>query len=104
MLAGRVSHASSRALDERVSGLLGAGHTRLVMDFSGVDYVSSAGLQVVGRAAAAAEAAGGALVVTGLSDPVRLAFDLAGTLAALACEASREEAVARARRNSSRND
>jgi anti-anti-sigma factor len=104
VLAGRVAHASSRALDEQVSGLLGAGNTRLVMDFSGVDYVSSAGLQVVGRAAASAKAAGGALVVTGLSDPVRLAFDLAGTLAAVAIEDSRESAIERAIRQAGRDD
>jgi anti-anti-sigma factor len=96
VLAGRVAHASSRALDERISRLLHAGNVRLVMDFTGVDYVSSAGLDVVGRAAASAEAAGGALIVTGLSDPVRMVFDLAGVLASVACAESREEAIARA--------
>lgn len=97
MLAGRVAHASSQALDERISRLLDAGNVRLVMDFAGVDYVSSAGLDVVGRAAASAGAAGGALVVTGLSEPVRMVFDLAGVLASVACAESREEAIDRAR-------
>ena len=67
------------------------------MDFSGVDYVSSAGLEVIARASASAGAAGGALVLTGLSDAVRMVFDLAGMLTSVASAPSREEAIERAR-------
>lgn len=104
VLAGRASHASSRILDEQISRVLASGRTRLVLDLAGVDYISSAGLKVVGRAAASAGAAGGVLVVTGLSEPVRMAFDLAGVLATVASAPSREEAIDRARGNSRGND
>ena len=98
VLAGRLAHASSRTLDEQISRLLGTGNARLVIDFAAVDYVSSGGLEVVGRAAAAAAAAGGTLVISGLSDSVRMVFELSGMLPAVATEESREAAIERARR------
>ncbi len=101
-LAGRVGHASGPVLAETLTRLLEIGNPCLVVDFTGVDYISSAGLEVLERAAATAAAAGGALIVTGVSDPVRMAFDLAGILSTLPSEPSRAQAIARARDAGSR--
>jgi len=97
-----VGHASGPVLAETLTRLLDAGKPRLVVDFTAVDYISSAGLEVLERTAATAGAAGGALVVTGLSDPVRMAFDLAGILSTMASEPSKPQAIARARDAGSR--
>ena len=71
------------------------------MDMAGVDYVSSSGLQILGTAARSQTADGGALVLCCLSEPVRIAIELAGMLDALAIEPSREEAAKRLHRQRS---
>jgi len=67
----------------------------LVVDISGVDYLSSPGLALLETLAADAAAAGQALVVCGFTDPVRIALDLSGLSATLPCAATLDEAVGR---------
>lgn len=43
-LKGRLTVGESNALRERVSALLQAGHVRMVMDLTSVDYIDSTGL------------------------------------------------------------
>jgi len=73
----------------------------MVLDMSGVDYVSSSGLQVLAAAATSLPAARGGLVLCCLSEPVRIAIELAGILDAFAIELSREEAANRVHRQRS---
>jgi anti-anti-sigma factor len=63
------------------------------VDFSGVEYISSAGLRVL--LVAAKRMGGGGLVLCALTEPVRQVFDLAGFLPLFAVEASRDGALAR---------
>jgi anti-sigma B factor antagonist len=98
-LAGRVSAASAGLLTDAVSRAFARGD-RLVVDFSGVDYLSSAGLRALDAAAGDGVGNGGhpgRLVLCGVLEPVRIALDLAGLLPRLQVEPSREQAVARAR-------
>jgi len=67
---------------------------RLVLDFTLVDYISSAGLEVIATAASQFAAADGVLVLASVGEPVRIALDLAGLLERLLFEPSRERAVA----------
>jgi anti-anti-sigma regulatory factor len=60
-----------------------------------VDYLSSAGLGALKAGVAAVAAAGAALAVTGLEEPVRLALELDGILDALRIEPTRDAAIAR---------
>ena len=64
----------ARALDEVVD----AGHCRLLVDVSGVDYLSSSGLAVIERTAARLKDSGGVLVLCGLQEPVRVSFEVSG--------------------------
>lgn len=68
----------------------------LVLDLSGVDYISSQGLRAVAHASKRLAEQGRAFVVCGLRDAVSVAFTLAGLATTLAIEASREPAVERA--------
>jgi anti-anti-sigma factor len=68
-----------------------------VIDFEHVDYVSSAGLRVIQDAAIRSANQSGLLVLASLCEPVRVALDLGGVLARVLVEASRTEAVARAK-------
>jgi anti-anti-sigma factor len=96
-LSGRVSHQTSpqlgTALSEALDSLGG-----VVVDLSGVDYISSAGLKAIQHASKRMAERDRVFVVCGLREVLNVAFTLAGLAATLAIEPSRELAVARAGR------
>ena len=94
---GRLGTASSGDLIGAVVGAIESGDRRLLIDLTGVDYVSSAGLLALDAASGRMHVAGGALVLCGLSEPVRLALELSGLLPHFVVDASREEGLARLR-------
>jgi len=94
-LAGRLGAESAVRLEASVADAVGRGKARLVIDLTGVDYVSSAGLRVLGEAAGRCTGARGALALCGLVAAVRMAADLGGLAAQVPIEPSRDLAVAR---------
>jgi anti-sigma B factor antagonist len=94
-LAGRLGAESAARLEAVVVEAIGRGDVRLVIDLAGVDYVSSAGLTVLGKAAELCVGARGALVLCGLVDAVRMAADLGGLTAQIPIEPSQELATVR---------
>ena len=93
-LSGRVGQRSAPQLAAAIGRLLDRPAPRLVLDFTLVDYISSAGLEVIATAASQFAAADGVLVLASVGEPVRIALDLAGLLERLLFEPSRERAVA----------
>jgi len=87
--------ASSGGLIEAVVRAIDAGGRKVIIDLSKVDYVSSAGLLALDAASGRMHAAGGSLMLCGLTEPVRLALDLSGLLPHFSVESSRDVAVAR---------
>lgn len=63
---------------------------RLLVDLGQVSYISSAGLSALDVVLKELDARGGTLAVCAVTDPVRLAFDLAGMLDQLNPQPSRE--------------
>jgi anti-anti-sigma factor len=92
---GRVESASSGELERLVVSRIDAGETRLVLDLSGVDYISSAGLRVLLMAAKRLKEPRGRLVLCGMGPSVRTVLELAGFLPLFAVATSRDEALAR---------
>lgn len=94
-LTGRISHASAglfrRTLDEAIQR--GAAH--LVIDLGGVDYLSSSALPILQDVHTRLAAIGGALVLCGLTETVRIVLDLSGLLPQLAVEPSVDVAITR---------
>lgn len=78
VVSGRISAASSTRLRAALTEELEAGHAQMLVSLDAVDYMSSAGLLILRDVAAQARARGTTFVLTGLSEPVRLAFELAG--------------------------
>lgn len=93
--AGRVDSTTSAALDAHLVALGRAGERRLVIDFSSVDYISSAGLRVMLALAKRTRDTGGQLALAALGDSVRQVFELAGFLPLFAVDATRDAAVDR---------
>jgi anti-sigma B factor antagonist len=95
---GRVSHRTAADLERALAAASESTDRGVVVDFSGVDYISSAGLRALERASAHLTAAGRRLVVCALQDPVRAALTLAGLEAQIPTEPSRDLAQARVQR------
>ena len=76
-MAGRLDSATSPAVESALVTLLESGENRVVLDLSAVDYVSSAGLRVLLKAAKHLSGRG-ALVLCGLQPPVQQLLQLAG--------------------------
>jgi len=92
---GRVDSVSSGELERLVVSRIAAGDKRLVLDLSGVEYISSAGLRVLLMAAKRLREPPGALVLCGMGPSVRTVLELAGFLPLFSVEARREQALAR---------
>jgi anti-anti-sigma factor len=77
--AGRIDHASAEAFAAALKPHLDrckAGADALIVDMSGVDYISSVGLRALMVAAKQAEAQAGRIAVAALSPMVREVFEI----------------------------
>ena len=93
--AGRLGTLSSGELIEALVSAIKDGGRLVLVDLAAVDYISSAGLLALDAVSGRVQAAGGTLVLCGLVEPVRLAFDLAGLLPHFAIAPSRDLVIAR---------
>ena len=91
--AGRIDTTTVGALEQRLSALLAAPRPRVVIDLSGVDYISSAGLRVLLVAARRVQQSGGQLALCAMGDAVRQVFQLAGFVPLFTIRQTRAEAV-----------
>jgi anti-sigma B factor antagonist len=93
VVRGRLGVAGATGLGAALTDELALGQTPILIDLEGVDYMSSAGLLVLQRAATTARDRDIRLALCSLPEPVRLAFDLAALLGEFRIEASREAGV-----------
>ena len=93
---GRIDSATAPALGERLGGVLASSISALVLDLSGLEYISSAGFRVLLVANRQAQTSGVPLHLCCLPDKVRQLFELAGFLELFPIHAQIDEAVAAA--------
>jgi anti-anti-sigma factor len=93
--AGRLDSNTSEEFHTFLTKRLDAGASRLVVDMSATDYVSSAGLRIFLLAAKKLKDRDGRLALAGLNSSVKQVFSLSGLLAIFAVEPDAERAVAR---------
>ncbi|MEG1767079.1 MAG: STAS domain-containing protein [Comamonas sp.] len=92
---GRLDSSSSPELERLLTEQLDNGCTRLVLDFSRLEYISSAGLRVVLLAGKKLRASQGRMVLVGLQDMVREVFDMSGFLTLFAVTDTLDEGIAK---------
>lgn len=92
--AGRIDSTTATEFERHLIACVTRGDRRLVVDLTGVDYISSAGLRVLLIAARRVQETGGRLGLCGLGDAVRHVFQLAGFLPLFAIRQTRDDAVA----------
>lgn len=93
---GRLDSTTSPILGERLTAVLEAARSRVVVDFSQLDYISSAGFRVLLQAAKRADENAAKLVLCGVSGKARQLFDLGGFLDLFSITATRDEGIAAA--------
>jgi stage II sporulation protein AA (anti-sigma F factor antagonist) len=93
---GRLDSNNAAAVETEILGHVSGGENRLVLDFSGLEYISSAGLRVVLVVAKRLKQAGGTLVLCALPAHIREVFEISGFLSILQATDTRAEALAAA--------
>jgi anti-anti-sigma factor len=78
--AGRIDTTTAPALEGHLNALFAGGDRRVVVDFSRVEYISSAGLRVMLIAARRMKESNGRLALCAFPESVRQVFQLAGFL------------------------
>lgn len=94
-LQGQINSANAAAIEAQVLALVDGGTKNLILDFAGLDYISSAGLRMVLVVAKRLKQESGLLVLCGMQSHVREVFDISGFLAILNVEPTRSEALTR---------
>jgi anti-anti-sigma factor len=90
---GRLDSMTSPMLGERLTAMLAAARARVLVDFSQLEYISSAGFRILLQAAKRADQNAAKLVLCGVSGKVRQLFDLGGFLDLFSITATRDEGI-----------
>ncbi len=92
-LAGSLDSGTSPQAQQAIDAIIAGGARTLAVDFSALDYISSAGLRVLLSTAKQLSAKGGALRTFGLNDTIREVFDISGFSTILAVFPGEAEAL-----------
>ena len=92
---GRIDATNSATLDEAFRRSVDAGAHDLLVDLTGTEYVSSAGLRAFLSVAKRLRDLRGRLVLCGMGDSVRQVFQLAGFMPLFTVDPTREAGLAR---------
>jgi anti-sigma B factor antagonist len=90
----RIDSGTASSFEAQCMALIGDGANKVVIDFSEVDYVSSAGLRALLIAAKKAKSLGGALTLCGLRGNVEKVLAVSGFDTLLGVHAGVQEAAA----------
>jgi anti-anti-sigma factor len=93
--SGRIDTTTSGAVEEAIRQTVDGGTRDLVVDFTDVEYISSAGLRVFLLLAKRMRDLQGRIVLCGMPGPVRQVFRLAGFMPLFVVEPSRDAALAK---------
>lgn len=91
-IAGNLDSTTSPEAQKALDAVL-AGASTVALDFSALDYISSAGLRVLLGAVKQLRASGGTLRIFGLNQSVREVFEISGFSTILAVYQSEAEAL-----------
>ena len=93
-LEGRLDSNTSETLAQQLNATMDTGQHNLIVDFSQLAYISSAGLRVLLMAAKRVKRENGALILCGMQDHIREVFAISGFLQILTVTATQQEAEA----------
>ena len=94
-LQGQINSTNAASTETEILALINPENKNLLLDFSALDYISSAGLRLVLVVAKRLKQDGGQLVLCSMQPHIREVFDISGFLAILNVVETRSEALAR---------
>ncbi len=77
-LKGRLDTETTQGFQDKVSARIDGGDTRIAVDMSALDYISSVGLRSFLFAAKKIKPLGGKLALAGMQPHIKEVFDIAG--------------------------
>ena len=89
----RVDTNTSPAVEKFIWENIGTGDGKIVIDFSQVDYISSAGLRVLLKTAKYMKKGGGKLGLCKLNDQIKEVLDLSGFMGIIGCHDSVDSCI-----------
>jgi len=92
-LKGNLNVITANCLEEKFATLIDKGERQLVVDFSQLDYISSAGLRVFLIAAKRLKNVEGKIALSSLKPQIREVFDISGFSSIFPLFNSREDAL-----------
>ena len=75
---GRLDSSSTPDLEKRIQDSLDQGSTILILDFSDLEYINSAGLRILVMSYQRLQPLGGQVMVCGVRDYIAEIFDISG--------------------------
>ena len=93
-LSGRVDSSTAPQLDEALSALTSKGASKIVVNLGELEYISSAGLRALVKAAQAAKAGGGALKLASVPEAITSVMYTVGLNQVVESYADAEKAAA----------
>jgi len=91
---GRLDGASSSIFADRISGLMANQKPKILVDFTEVDFVTSAGLRAVLILLKKVKAADGSFALCGVQNSVREVLDISGFTAMINIHPARSDGIA----------
>lgn len=93
-VSGRIDAITAPEFESNLEGLIAAGEKILLIDLSGLGYISSAGLRGILSSAKKLKALSGEILFTGLKGPVDEVFQISGFKSIFKIFPSEAEAIA----------
>ena len=91
---GRIDTQAAADMDQALQSAVSAGKYNMVVDMSGVDYISSAGLRALAAVQVRSKAEGGDMKLAGLNVRVTRVFNIVGFDLLMSIHDTSEAAVA----------
>ena len=92
-LNGRLDSNTSQGFEKKLFQAISDGSKSMVVDFSDLDYISSAGLRVILKATKAIKREDGRIMLCAMQDYVKEVFEIAGFDSFLPIVATMEDAL-----------
>lgn len=93
-LDGRIDSSAAVEFESRMIQIINSGCNTMLVDFTNLVFISSAGLRVLLLAAKKVRPYGGKILLCALSDDVQEVFDISGFSSIFSIFKTREEAIA----------
>ena len=77
-LNGRLDSNTSQGFEKKIFQTISDGSKNMIVDFKGLDYISSAGLRVILKATKALKREEGKMLLCDMQDYVKEVFEIAG--------------------------